>query len=511
MKTAEHLDGKGVPDTHKETACEDENDTSDGILLHPERREHAERALKTKLDRRLLPTVIAIYIMNYIDRNAVTAARLKGLEHDLHLSDIQYSVVLAILFVSYCPAQIPSNMVCAYFLTPSLYIGTCTVIWGLTSLLVGVTKDYAGILACRIFIGLPEAAFYPGSIYLLSRWYTRKELALRSTGLYAGLITSNAFGNLMAAGVLGGMEGKLGIRAWRWLFYIEGAITIFIGLQAIWLLPDYPDNTRWLSRAERRLARVRVAEDVGEADEDTEEDTPWKGLLLALKEPKVYIFAMISFSELLGLGFSNFLPTITATLGFNTTDTLLLAAPPSILAAILCVVNGRHADRTGERFWHITIWWLFSVLGYIIAQSTMAVGGRYLSLFLLSLGQVGFAMTIVWVSNTIPRPPSKRAASIGIVNGFGNLGNLVSSFVWKTEWSPRYTPSMVIGICALTVAITLAFVMRTVLVHENKRMDQDEQGALRKAKQERIEKAAKLEGITVEEAAEKKRDFRYLY
>lgn len=81
-------------------------------------------------------------------------------------------------------------------------------------------------------------------------------------------------------------------------------------------------------------------------------------------------------------------------------------------------------DRTGERFWHITIWWSFSVLGYIIAQSTMAVGGRYLSLFLLSLGRVGFAMTIVWVSNTIPRPPSKRAASIGIVKGFGNLGNL---------------------------------------------------------------------------------------
>lgn len=67
MQTAGYLDGKGAPDTHKETAFEDKNDTSDGILLHPERREHAERALKTKLDRRLLPTVIAIYIMNYIN------------------------------------------------------------------------------------------------------------------------------------------------------------------------------------------------------------------------------------------------------------------------------------------------------------------------------------------------------------------------------------------------------------------------------------------------------------
>jgi len=82
------------------------------------------------------------------------------------------------------------------------------------------------------------------------------------------------------------------------------------------------------------------------------------------------------------------------------------------------------SDKTGERFWHITIWWWFSILGYIIAVSTLSVGGRYVSLFLLAMGNAGFAMTLVWVSNSIPRPPSKRAASIGIVNGFGNIGNL---------------------------------------------------------------------------------------
>ncbi|KAF8967940.1 MFS transporter [Flammula alnicola] len=500
-----------VEDVSKEFASEHSSDSDDGYLLTPERRASAERKLKAKLDRRLLPTIVVIYIMNYIDRTAVTSARLKGLEQDLHLSDIQYSVVLAILFVAYCPAQIPSNMILNSISRPSLYIASCVILWGLTSLLAGVTKNYAGLLACRIFIGFPEAAFYPGSIYLLSRWYTRKELALRSSILYAGLIISNAFGSLMAAGILSRMEGKLGVRAWRWLFYIEGALTIVIGLQAIWLLPDYPDNTRWISAAERRLARVRLAEDAGEADEDSDNDTAWQGLKLALKEPKVYIFAMISFSELLGMGFINFFPTLTATLGFSTTITLLLAAPPWIFTAILCVINARHADRTGERFWHIVVWWALVILGFIIAQSTMSVGGRYVSLFLMATGQIGFAMTLVWVSNTIPRPPSKRAASIGVVNGFGNIGNLVSSFVWKVEWSPKYTPSMVIGICSLLVSISLALVIRIMLVRENRRLDQDEQGALKEAKQERIEQAAKLEGITVEEAMDKKRGFRYLY
>ncbi|KAF9565579.1 MFS general substrate transporter [Agrocybe pediades] len=482
--------------------------TDDGYLLAPDQRQAAEKRLVRKLDQRVLPTIVAIYIMNYIDRTAVAAARLKGLEKDLHLTEIQYNVVLAILFVAYCPAQIPSNMVRKI---PSIYIGLCAVLWGLTSLLAGITKNFAGIVACRIFIGFPEAAFYPGSIYLLSRWYTRKELALRSAILYTGFITSNAFGSLMAAGILSGMEGKLGIRAWRWLFYIEGAITIFIGLNAMWLLSDYPHNTRWLSVAERRLACARIAGDAGEADEDSESDTPLQGLKLALQDPKVYIFALMNCAQLLGIGYINFFPTLTATLGFSTTITLLIAAPPWIVAALICVLNARHADKTGERFWHVTFWWWMNILGYVIAQSTMSIGGRYVSLFFLAVGNVGFSMTLVWVSNSIPRPPSKRAASIGIVNGFGNIGNLISSFVWKVEWAPKYTPSMVIGISAFVLAISLALAMRFMLIRENRMLDEDVQGGLKMARKERIEKAAQLEGTTVEEAMEKKREFRYLY
>ncbi|KAG5652132.1 hypothetical protein H0H81_006208 [Sphagnurus paluster] len=137
-------------------------------------RAQAERRLVRKLDYRVLPTIVVIYIMNYIDRNGITTARLKGLQEDLHITDLQYATVIAILFVSYAPAQIPSNMLLNYITRPSLYIGGCVVLWGLTSALTGVTKTYAGILACRIFIGLPEAAFYPGAVYLLSRWYTKK-------------------------------------------------------------------------------------------------------------------------------------------------------------------------------------------------------------------------------------------------------------------------------------------------------------------------------------------------
>ncbi|KAF9065835.1 major facilitator superfamily domain-containing protein [Rhodocollybia butyracea] len=472
---------------------------------------HAERKLVRKLDTRVMPTIILIYIMNYIDRLAVTTARLKGLEQDLGLSDLQYNVVLSILYVSYCPAQIPSNMVLNWITRPSLYIGSNVVAWGLLSTLTGVTKSYGGILATRILIGIPECAFYPGTIYLLSRWYTKKELAFRSAILYGGLLVSNAFGSLIAAGILSNMEGTLGIHAWRWLFFIEGAITMFIGFNTMWLLPDYPVNTRWMSSQERRLAQARLADDAGEADQDTIGDSPLKGLLMAMKDPKVWVFSLMNTAQLLGLSFVNFFPTLTSTLGFNTTVSLLLVAPPWILAAIVCCVNAWHADRTGERFFHQSGWWWGVCIGFIISLATKNTAARYVSMFLMACGYVGFAMTLVWVSNVFPRPPAKRAAIIGIVNGIGNLGNLMGSYTWKAEWGPDYHQSMIISLVSLVLATVLSFVLRQWIIRDNKKLDEDEKAALTGLNHTRVEEAARLEGITLEQAMQRRRGFRYLY
>ncbi|KAJ3982629.1 major facilitator superfamily domain-containing protein [Lentinula detonsa] len=491
----------------------------------------AERRLVKKLDRRVLPTIVLIFIMNYIDRNAVTTARLKGLEQDLHLSDLQYNVVLSILYVSYCPAQIPSNMALNWITRPSLYIGTCVVIWGLISTLTGITQSYGGILAVRLCIGIPESAFYPGgirkAIYLLSRWYTKKELAFRSAILYGGLLISNAFGALMAAGILANMEGKLGIRAWRWVFFIEGSITMFIGLNAMWLLPDYPVNTQWVSSKERRLAQARLADDAGEADRDSAGDSPLKGLLMAIQDPKVWVFAIMNTAQLLGLSFVNFFPTLTSTLGFNTTVSLLLAAPPWILSTITCCLNAWHAgldflygsqlgsdsipDRTGGRFFHQSAWWWGVMIGFIISLSTNNNGARYFSMFLMACGYGGFAMTLVWVSSTFPRPPAKRAAIIGIVNGIGNIGNLMGSYTWKAEWGPDYHQSMIISFVALGVSTILSLLLRQWVIRDNKKLDEDEKRALTEASRARVEEAARLEGITFDQAMQRRKGFRYLY
>ncbi|GJJ12926.1 hypothetical protein Clacol_007173 [Clathrus columnatus] len=492
------------------------NETASDPIFDAKRRAKAERALTWRLDLRLMPMIALIFIMNYIDRTAVTAARLQGLEEDLGLSDIQYDTVVAILY-SIQVRLFVFNIILILkpidYQRPSWYIGICVILWGITSALTGITHNYAGILACRVFIGLPEAAFYPGAIYLLSRWYTRKQLAFRSAILYCGLLISNAFGSLIAAGILSNLDGKRGIRAWRWLFIIEGAITVTIGIITIFVLPNYPHNTSWLSPEESRLAQVRLAEEAGEADSDGSEDSAWSGLKMALKDIKVPLFMIMTCSQLLGLSFVNFFPTLAATLGFNTTNTLLIAAPPWIFASVVCCVNALHADRTGERFFHIAGWWWVVIIGYIIGLSTLVVGGRYVSMFLMASGYAGFALTMVWVSNppqAVPRPPAKRAAAIGLANGFGNIGNLIGSFIWKVQWGPAYHQSMIISICALVLATALSLVIRQILVHENKTLEAQDMLVLKGSGRERVEEFARLEGISFEEAVRRKKGFRYL-
>jgi len=294
-----------------------------------------------------------------------------------------------------------------------------------------------------------------------------------------------------------------------WLFIIEGYITIFTSFCSMVVLPDYPHNTKWLSADERRLAQIRLAEDAAEADEDKDGDTALGGLKQALTDPKVLLFALMTSSQLLGLSFVNFFPTLTSTLGFNTTVSLLLAAPPWIWASIVCVLNAWHADRSGERYLHIVGPWWGVITGFIMALASSKTGPRYVSMFLMASGYAGFALTLVWVSNAIPRPPAKRAAAMGIVNGFGNVGNLVGSFAWKADWGPGYHPSMWISLASLLFASFLAFVIRTLLVRENKEADKRELD-LKGAGRQRIEEAARLEGISFEEAVERKKGFRYL-
>ncbi|KAI4520838.1 MFS general substrate transporter, partial [Schizophyllum commune Loenen D] len=306
-----------------------------------ERRKKIERKLLLKIDLRM-SIFIVIYILNYVDRNNAGAARLKGFEEGLNLHGQEFATLLSILYVGYIIMQIPSNMFLNWIGKPSLYLPACMILWGMISTLTGICNNFVGALLTRFFLGFVEAAFFPGALFVVSKWYKKNEIGLRMALLYCGSIISNAFGALMASGILSGMDGALGHAAWRWLFYIEGALTMAVAVIAIFILPDFPSTTRWLTPEERALALRRMAEDVGVGDQDeTEAHGPLHGLWLAIADWRVWWMAVGLTAQVIALSFNAYFPTLTRTLGYNDTISLLLCAPPFIFAAIMAFVVSR--------------------------------------------------------------------------------------------------------------------------------------------------------------------------
>lgn len=262
----------------------------------------AEKALVRRMDIRILPTLIILFILNFIDRNNFANARLKGLEADLRLTDVEYQTCISILLVGYVAMQIPSNLILNSVSRPGWYLCGCCAAWGVVSAATAAVHNAGGAIACRFILGCIEASLFPGSIFFLSRWYTRKEMQVRVTILNGGNLAAQAFGGLIAAGILADMDGDAGIAAWRWLFIVEGAITIAFAIVAALILPDYPAETRWLSPEERHIAQARLAIDHGfEADADEDDVPALQGLLMAVKDPKVWLLGITYHATIMGL------------------------------------------------------------------------------------------------------------------------------------------------------------------------------------------------------------------
>ncbi|KAL8652600.1 MAG: hypothetical protein Q9210_002586 [Variospora velana] len=428
--------------------------------LAPEERDRLERALVKKIDLRLLPMLIIMYLMNYLDRNNIAAARLAGLQEDLRLEDTQYLTCVSILFVGYILMQVPSNLFLNKIGKPAIYLPVCMIVWGVISAATAAANSFGGLVAIRFFLGFVEAAYFPGCLFFLSSWYTRKELGFRTAILYSGSLMSGAFSGLITAGITGNLDYKRGLRAWRWLFIIEGVITIAIAAAAFLVLPNFPRTTTWLTENERQLAVWRLDEDIGEDDwVGSEKQTFGQGMKLAFADVKMWVLMVLVFCFVASGTVTNLFPTIVQTLGYSNIISLLLTVPPYVLGVITTFCNSWHADRTGERYFHVTIPLYFAVIAFIIAAATTKTAPRYLSMMLMIPGvYTGYVVALAWISNTLPRPPAKRAAALAAINAVSNASSIYASVNCVTAF---------IAICAATV-------LRFILMHLNKKLDRGE-------------------------------------
>ncbi|KAJ3542221.1 hypothetical protein NM208_g4216 [Fusarium decemcellulare] len=435
-----------------------------------EKTDPREIALVRKLDWWIMPILWLMYWLNYLDRNAIALARLNTLEEDLKLTGSQYQTCVSVLFAGYVIVGIPANMVVTR-VRPSIWMASCMTVWAIISALTAVSRNYTGLLMTRFFLGITEAPYYPGALYILATFYTRKELATRISILYTGNILATAFAGLIALGIFQ-MHGMAGIAGWQWLFIIQGAVTLVVAIMAFFILPDEPLTTHWLTAEEKALAHERTQRDTVGNQGAT---TSWKGIVEAAKDPKVWLFVFMQHCHLGANGFKNFFPTAVKTLGFNQTITLVLTCPPYLIAGGISIAWSWSSGKFNERTWHITIAKAIAVFGFVLGCATLNTGARYFAMCVFSIGTYAVNSIILgWVSNTCSQTKEKKACSIAIVNCIAVASFIWTPYMWPESDEPRYVMAMSSS-AALSIATAMgAWGMRYWLKQENKKIRQSE-------------------------------------
>ncbi|KAL4881741.1 major facilitator superfamily domain-containing protein [Aspergillus karnatakaensis] len=433
--------------------------------------------LLRKVDLHLLPLLVMMYLLNFLDRNNLSQARLGTLEEDLGMKDTDFNLATSILFVGYLLMQLPSNLLLTR-VRPSLFLGIAMCIWGVISACQAASQTFAGLVVARFFLGFVEAPFFPGAVMLMSSWYTRQELSYRIAWFYAGSSLANAFGGLIGAGVLGNLHMSHGISGWRWLFIIEGVITVAISALVPIFLPNYPATTNWLEDEEKAYAQWRLINDAGEAD-DTGESSIKEALYMVFTDPRIYLFIFLQHCSLLSQTFQYFFPSIVQTLNYSNIETLLITAPVWIATFLVSLVVTWTSGKTNDRSIHIICLMCVSIVGNIICTASTNIGARFFGMFLMPMGAVSaYQIIIAWVANSFPRPLVKRSAAIATANMIGNTASIYGSYMWPSSSGPRYIPggSATAGV-ALIVAV-MAWVIRTVHARMNKGLELKENTAV---------------------------------
>ncbi|KAL4917720.1 histidine phosphatase superfamily [Aspergillus aurantiobrunneus] len=432
--------------------------------------EKAEKKLIRKMDMNILPFVVLLYLFSFLDRVNIGNARLYGMEEDLGLVDDQYQVAVSILFVTYCLFEVPSNLVIKK-LTPSRYIASIAVIWGIVATLTGITQNYGGLVACRILLGVVEAGLFPGLMTYLTLFYSKHEIALRTGYLFSSAALAGACGGLLAYAI-GFMDGISGLKGWRWIMIIEGIPTTVIGVATWFFLADDPETAYYLNDEERALVVKCRSRHFGHTA--SAQKFHWADVKEGALDWRIYAFCIAQFGvDTMLYGYSTFLPTIIKGLGdWSVPEVQALTIPCYAFGAIAYLAIAWISDRTQQRAGYTCIFAAISVVGYGVLISDSSSGVHYFGALLVAMGlYVAVGLPLAWLPTTLPRY-AKRTFATGLQLTFGNVSGVMSPFLYKTEEGPRYVRGNAVTLALVGFAGVVYGIMWVYYQWKNKRRDQ---------------------------------------
>lgn len=172
--------------------------------------------------------------------------------------------------------------------TPKIWLPTLTLAWGIVATLMGVTQNLAGFFVVRLFLGITESGLFPGVVFYFSMWYKRRERQYRIALFFSAASLAGAFGGILAFGIAK-MDGVGNYAGWRWIFIIEGLLTIVIAFGAYFFIANYPDTARFLTDKERIVIKKRLAND---SDATRNEVFTWANVNKSLLDPKCWLYGL---------------------------------------------------------------------------------------------------------------------------------------------------------------------------------------------------------------------------
>ncbi|PGH05375.1 hypothetical protein AJ80_08343 [Polytolypa hystricis UAMH7299] len=426
----------------------------------------AEKKLIRKCDIHIVPILFVLFILSFMDRINIGNARIQGLEKDLNMSGHDFNIALFIFFIPYILLEVPSNLILKN-VAPSTWLSVIMFGWGVVTVCQGVTESYTGLIVCRCLLGAFEAGFVPGCIYLISMYYKRHELQLRFNFWFSASILAGAFSGLFAYAVAN-MDGIGGYSGWRWIFIVEGLITVVFAVAAKFLIVDWPETAKFLTEEERALLISRLA---GESKDANMSRLDKPALKRSFSDLKIYIGIIMYFGIVnTGYAFSFFTPTILRQLGWTAIHAQVMSIPIFLFATVTTMLTAVLSDRMRHRFGFIIFGCLIASIGYIIllVQERVAIGVRYFSLFTVISGAfIAHPICMTWLLNNMSGH-YKRAIGSSMQIGFGNAGGLIASNIFLDNEKPLYRTGFGVSFALMWLAGLMAIVFLFYLRRENR-------------------------------------------
>ena len=381
-----------------------------------------ERSTMARVTWRLLPFLLLLYIVSWLDRVNVGFAKLQ-MNSDLGMSETAYGLGAGIFFIAYAVCEIPSNFLLVRF-GARLWIARIMITWGLISAGMMFVQGETSFYVMRFLLGAAEAGFLPGIVYYLSQWFPRFHRARAVSWFMIGIPLSIVFGGPLSGWVMDRFDEYLGLHGWQWMYLVEGLPAALLGFVVLGFLTEKPADAHWLTAEQREWLSARIYSEHTEAE--SRQRLSFKA---ALEHPTVWLLAAIMFCCQTGsYGLTLWVPTIVKGLsGYTDFGVGLFSAIPYIAAAAGMILVGRSSDRSGERFLHIAIPSVIGALGFI---ATGMISAPFAAMIALSVAAVGDYSTRgpFWALPGKFLTGSAAAAGIALINAMGAVGGFIGPY-----------------------------------------------------------------------------------